>query len=96
MAITVCEALKKIRLALGSGAVTPEALAQDIYAGLSMRQNHKAGFLSDPEPTWASLPSNYKHLLITVCQDLLSNDAGAEISAILDEVNDSLPEIYRA
>lgn len=96
MAITVCEALKKIRLALGGGAVTPEALAQDIYAGLALRQNHPGGFLSDPAPTWANLPSNYKHLLITVCEDVLSNDASAEIRAILDEVNDSLPEIYRA
>ena len=78
MAITACEALKKIREALGSGGVTPEALAREIME------------YSPVLP--AALPSE---CFVDLAEIILRNDASAEIRAILDEVNDSLPEIYR-
>lgn len=84
MALQPCEALKKIREALGVGAVTPEALAVRI---MRAHEKHvKDGWVTGMPPT----PE-----MITVAAEILKQDAGAEIRAILDEVNDSLPAIYR-
>lgn len=92
MAITPCEALKKIREALGAQPVTPEALAQWLIE-LHMKFNPKwtplryadaADEKTTDLETWQALAA-----------DLLAADAAAEIRAILDAVNESLPEIYR-
>ena len=99
MAITMCEALKKIRLALGVGAVTPEALAAHLYETIRARSDGlHCTFLSGMicGYSFAELPEDQRQVMLGLAAGLLQEDAGAEIRAILDEVNDSLPEIYRA
>lgn len=90
MAIQPCEALKKIRDALGQ-PMTAEDLASQIYNAC---EKHGMPLLKRAQTEYAT-PGEFKDALRNVAAEVLTSDAAETIRAILDEVDASLPMQFR-